>query len=190
MSSSTAIIDVNRDAPRDFVGGYGPPQGPPGGGGGYGQPPGGYGQPPGGYGQPPGGYGQPPGGYGQPAGGYGQPPGLPPQGGMVGQLQVHTSFFFAFWILFVISPRIEIGGQTHRTRWGMSTYDLPAGQHQLQIYYPYFVLSKAGLATTTVAIQPGQCTMVKYTAPWFIFLWGGTLSLLGVRPAGPLPLPA
>jgi len=35
---------------------------------GYGQPPGGYG----GYGQPPGGYGQPPGGYGQP-GRYGQP---------------------------------------------------------------------------------------------------------------------
>src|SRR4051812_49559360 len=57
--------------------GYGPPAGPPPGGG-YGPPPGGgYGPPPGGgYGPPPGGgYGPPPGGgYGPPpGGGYGAP---------------------------------------------------------------------------------------------------------------------
>jgi hypothetical protein len=109
---------------------------------------------------------------------------------MVGQLHLHTSFFFAFWILFFIKPRIEINGQLHIISWGNTTFDLPAGQYQLQVFYRYFVLPKAGAATMTVAIQPGQCTMVKYTAPWFIFLWGGTLSLLGMRPAGPLQLAA
>ncbi|EYF07130.1 hypothetical protein [Chondromyces apiculatus] len=79
-------------------GSYGAP--PPGGGGGYNQPPAGYGQPPGQPppggswgpppGQPPGGYGAPPGGgaFGPPGGGafgppggYGQPSGgMPPYG--------------------------------------------------------------------------------------------------------------
>jgi len=109
---------------------------------------------------------------------------------MYGQLQVHTSFFFAFWILFFITPRIAINGQVHQRRWGISTFDLPPGQYRVEISYPYFVLRKAGLATLDVQIDPGQCKMLRYFAPWFIFLWGGTLIGAGVRPATPQQLTA
>jgi hypothetical protein len=107
-----------------------------------------------------------------------------------GQLQVHTSFFFAFWILFLITPRIEINGQPYPRRWGISTFDLPAGHYRVEVSYRYFVLSKAGRASFDVRVDPGQCTMVSYRAPWFIFLWGGTMKLLGARPAAPQQLRA
>lgn len=130
------------------------------------------------------------GGFGHAPGGYGAPAWLPPQGGMNGQLQLHTSFFFAFWILFLITPQIEINGQAQRRPWGITTIDLPAGHYRIEVSYRYFVLRKAGLATLDVRIEPGQCTMVRYRAPWFIFLWGGTMKLAGVRPAGPQRLAA
>lgn len=103
---------------------------------------------------------------------------------MNGQLEVWSSFFFAFWILYFIKPRLSINGQVHTKRWGASTFDLPAGRYELEAFYPYFVLSKAGRATMTVDVHPGQCTVVDYSAPWFIFLWGGSLRSRAVRPAG------
>ena len=108
---------------------------------------------------------------------------------MYGQHELRTSFFFAFWILFLIKPHIALNGRVEQRPWGITTVDLPAGRYRLEVYYPYFVIRKAGLATIDIQIDPGQCTMVRYSAPWFIFLWGGTISLAGVRPAAPQQFP-
>lgn len=106
---------------------------------------------------------------------------------MNGRLELCSSFFFAFWILFFVRLRMAIGGQVQQARWGKTTLELPAGQYRLEVYYPYFVLRKAGLATMDVRIEPACCTLVHYRAPWFIFLWGGTLRLAGVHALGPPP---
>ena len=162
-------------------GGYGPP---PGGGGGYGGPPGGgggYGGPPGG-GQPPGGYGPPggqPPGYGQGPGGYGDP-----AQGLMGRLQVHSSFFFLAWILYFCTPKIELNGQPARRPWGTASFDLPPGNYQLRVSFPYLLMSNAGDSRLNIQIHPGQVTLTSYSAP-FILFFGGTLRMVGIRPIGP-----
>jgi hypothetical protein len=105
---------------------------------------------------------------------------------MNGQLQVHTSFFFFMWILFFCTPKIVINGQVQRRGWGVTRFDLPAGQYRITVSVPYFFFD-VGTSTINVQIHPGQCTMIRWSCPLIIFL-SGDISLVGVRPAGPLQL--
>ncbi len=191
-------------------GGYGPPAPP--GGGGYGPPPGGYPPPPGGFGapqHPPQGYpqqgypqqgqqqgypqqGQQPGypqqgypqGYGQQAmQPYGQPQAYDPA--TMGELRVHTSFFFMQWILFLVSTNVEINGRKMSRPWGWSTIPLPAGPYEVRVSFNY-MFGPTGGAVQRIAIHPGYTTTLRYSAPFFLFM-GGDLNVIPPQPSHMLP---
>ena len=102
----------------------------------------------------------------------------------MGRLQVHTSFFFLAWILYFCMPKIEINGQVARRPWGTSHFDLPPGNYQLRVSFPYFFFSNTGDSRLAVQVHPGQATMVSYSAP-FILFFGGTLRMVNIQPIGP-----
>jgi hypothetical protein len=107
-------------------------------------------------------------GYGMvPAPGYGM---QQPQGGQ-GELKIHTSFFILMWILYFFSTKIEINGQAVNKPWGVSSFPMPAGTHQLRVSFNY-LFGPAGTAVRNVTVHAGHTTTVRYSAPWLIFLAG------------------
>lgn len=98
-----------------------------------------------------------------------------------GQLEITTGFFFLAWILFLITPTIEINRQPQKRAWGTHLIDLPPGQYELTVSFRYLFIERCGAATAHVPIYPGQATVVKYEAPWFMFS-AGTMTIQGNRP--------
>ena len=89
----------------------------------------------------------------------------------MGELRIHTSFFFLMWVLFFVSTRIEINGHVINKPWGWSSFPLPAGQHQVRIAFNY-IFGPVGGAMRTVSVYAGHTTVLRYSAPWLIFLSG------------------
>jgi len=108
-------------------------------------------------------------------------------GGAYGQLEITTSFFILAWILFLVTPTVEINRQPQKRKWGTHLIDLPAGQYELMVSFPYLFKEKCGPAVVHVPIYPGQITMVKYDAPFFMFS-DGTMVILGNRPVMGQPM--
>jgi hypothetical protein len=98
----------------------------------------------------------------------------PTQGG--GWLEVKTEFFFMLWILFFVSTGIEVNGQRHRRPWGVTTLELPPGNHQVKIYFNY-LFGPAGVSIRNVTVHPGHITRLRYSAPWLVFLSGSVTEM-------------
>jgi len=108
-----------------------------------------------------------------------------PPGGFVpapaGQLEVHLSFLFLQWLLYFVSPRIAINGHEQIRAWGANSIHMPAGQYQLDVYFPWIFQSRCGFASQVITIHAGYVTTVRYTAPFFVFM-AGTLWAEQPRP--------
>ena len=120
-------------------------------------------------------YGAPP-----PQNAYGQNPGggAPAAGG---QLEVTTSFFPLAFILFLVTPTINIDGYPQKRAWGRHVFDLAPGEHHLHVSFPYMFNDKTGPAQARVPIYAGHITTVTYDAPFFMFS-DGTMRVVGNRP--------
>ena len=116
-------------------------------------------------------------GYGQPA--YGPDPAT------MGELRIHTSFLFLMWVLFFVSTRIEVNGQVINRPWGWSSFPLPAGTHQVRIAFNY-MFGPMGGAMRNINIYPGHTSVLRYSAPFFIFM-SGDLSEMPAQPTHMLP---
>lgn len=110
----------------------------------------------------------------------------PNQGQMAqyGQLAVRPSFFILQWMLFLVSPRIAINGQVHTGKWGLNVFNLPPGEYEVSIWFPWLLMSQCGKATRRFQVGPGWATNVTYSAPFFLFMSG---SMGSPPPSGLLP---
>jgi hypothetical protein len=114
---------------------------------------------------------------------YGQPQGYDPA--TMGELRVHTSFFFLQWILFLVSTNVEINGRRVSRPWGWSTIPLPAGPYEVRVSFNY-MFGPTGAAVQRIAIHPGYTTTLRYSAPFFLFM-GGDLNVIPPQPSHMLP---
>ena len=71
-------------------------------------------------------------------------------------------------MLFFVSTSVEIDGQPQKQPWGTSTYDLPAGVHNVRVYFNY-LFGPAGIGTTQIQIHAGHNSHLSYRPPVFIF---------------------
>jgi hypothetical protein len=99
----------------------------------------------------------------------------------MGAIEIKTSFIFLQWILFLVTPRIEINGMVQERKWGTHRFDLPAGGYNIRVWFPYFLMSQCGMAQTQVPVNPGAVTVLSYDAPFFLFM-GGTITPQGMKP--------
>ena len=99
----------------------------------------------------------------------------------VGRLEINTAFFPLAFILLAVTPVLTLNGHPWRQKWGLSVYDLPPGEHHLQVHFPYLFQDRCGPAALTVPIYAGYLTRVSYDAPFFMFS-NGTMRVLGTFP--------
>ncbi len=101
-----------------------------------------------------------------------------------GQLAIRPSFFILQWMLFLVSPRISVNGQVQTAKWGLDVYNMPPGDYEVTIWFPWLLMSRCGVATRRVQVAPGWATNLTYSAPFFIFM-GGSMGM--PPPSGLLP---
>ncbi|MEZ4264455.1 MAG: hypothetical protein R3B36_35630 [Polyangiaceae bacterium] len=125
------------------------------------------------------------GGYG--AGGQGAAP--PDAYAAPAYLDITLEFSPLQFILSAVTPVVVLNGQRHQVPWGRHVWPMPPGEHHLDISFPYMLQSRSGPAMLRVAVYAGHLTLVKYTAP--TFMWSnGTAVFLGHVPApaaNPMP---
>jgi hypothetical protein len=71
-------------------------------------------------------------------------------------------------VLKAFPPRVSIdGGEEQSIPWRKTTdLSVPAGTHQLQIYFPYMLPSKMGLADIELSLEDGDTVELSYKPPW------------------------
>lgn len=88
-------------------------------------------------------------------------------------VRVTPKFLFLFWILYFLKPHIVVDGADSVAKWNTPTFvPTSAGQHSVQVYFPYFIPRQAGKGSITVDVAAGQVVEIGYKAPWFVFLKG------------------
>ena len=94
-------------------------------------------------------------------------------GSRMSTIMLKTSFFPLAFILNFFKAQFSINGSTP-AKFGWTTAPIPVqpGTYTIEVFFPYLMMSKAGKASTTVTLAPGQTVNVAYRAPWLIFLPG------------------
>jgi hypothetical protein len=87
-------------------------------------------------------------------------------------IKLHSSFFFAYWMLFIFKPTVSIdGGAAQKPGWGDSSYSVAAGEHTVHIRIPY-IFYTIGKATQTVTVAAGETVTLTYRPQYILFLKG------------------
>lgn len=96
---------------------------------------------------------------------------------MHGRVEVELSFFPLMWILYLVSPWISINGNAQRKSWGKHPLELPAGQYQIEAWFPYLFKAQCCKASYLLNVVPGGTYKLRYRPAWLMFL-PGTLKLV------------
>ncbi|XOV68286.1 MAG: hypothetical protein ACFHU9_03730 [Fluviicola sp.] len=87
-------------------------------------------------------------------------------------LHVKTGFFPLAWILYFVTPTIEINGEKHKKKWGQDSFALDPGEHHVKISFPYMGRAECGANDVTVTLADGETKRIMYGAPFFMFSKG------------------
>jgi hypothetical protein len=81
----------------------------------------------------------------------------------------HSPLAF-FYELF--TPSIRLNGQLQRRPWGTHSLELPPGDHEISISYPWFLSPECGKNTVNINLKPGETKKVIYRAGLIRYLPG------------------
>lgn len=98
------------------------------------------------------------------------PPPPPPTSGT--GVEVTAKFFFFAFILFFITPNIEVDGTLYRRKWGTHFFELAPGHHRVEVSFPYLFRKRTGANSLEFDLTPGQVRRIRYRAPLIVFMKG------------------
>ena len=91
----------------------------------------------------------------------------------MGTIRLTTKFFPLAFLLLLFPARAKVdGGEEQKVGWGTTELPVPAGNHTIDVWFPYFFVFKVGSAATSVSVAEGETAQVTYKAPWLVFLPG------------------
>ncbi len=69
-------------------------------------------------------------------------------------------------------PTISINGQAHKRPWGTSSFEVPPGNYEVAVSYPWFLAAECGRNSVTFTLLPGATKRVSYRAGLIRYLPG------------------
>lgn len=96
-------------------------------------------------------------------------------------IQIETSFFPLSFILFLCTPTIVIDGQPIQRPWGVHSFPLPGGMHNVRIYFHYLWMDKCGDASINVVVQPNCVHRIVFEMPPWMLSAGSIRELPPIR---------
>ena len=72
------------------------------------------------------------------------------------------------FVLKAFPPRVSIDGDEEQSiPWGQSSdFSVTAGTHRLEIYFPYALPRRMGLAEIEMSLQDDETVELSYKPPW------------------------
>jgi len=86
----------------------------------------------------------------------------------VATIRVSPSLPVVQFVLKAFPPRVSIdGGEEQTIPWGKTTdFSVTAGTHGFQIYFPYALPRRMGLAEMELSLQEDEAVELRYKPPW------------------------
>jgi hypothetical protein len=72
----------------------------------------------------------------------------------------------------LFTPTITINGHRQYRPWGMHYFDVPPGNYEVSVSYPWLFMSECGKSTVRFSLQAGETRTVVYTASYIRYLPG------------------
>jgi hypothetical protein len=76
-------------------------------------------------------------------------------------------FIYAFF-----TPTITVNGQVYKRPWGTSSFDLPPGDYEVSVSYPWIFAPECGKNTVSFTLHHGETKRVSYRAGLIRYLPG------------------
>ena len=76
------------------------------------------------------------------------------------------AFFYA-----AFTPTVTINGKKERRRWGVHSFNLPAGDCEVSVSYPW-IINECGRNSVRFSLAPGETKRVRYCARLIRFIPG------------------
>ncbi len=76
------------------------------------------------------------------------------------------------FIYEAFTSNVVINGEKHRRPWGTHSFDLPSGNYEISVSYPWLFMSECGKNTVHVELKLGDIKKVIYRAGLIRYLPG------------------
>jgi hypothetical protein len=88
-------------------------------------------------------------------------------------VQVRTTWsLFVNWLLVLVKTRITIDMRHHTVPWGLSSFVVAPGTHDVRVAHNWIWSGGGGRAAATVRVEAGQTVRLRYRPGLFVFLPG------------------
>jgi hypothetical protein len=70
--------------------------------------------------------------------------------------------------LYFTKVRLEIDGDAQTVDWGQQSVQLPAGSHEVRVYFKYLTKERTGEAVIDVDVPADSTVSLSYKAPYLM----------------------
>jgi hypothetical protein len=88
------------------------------------------------------------------------------------RVEVEVSHSSLAFIYVFFTPTITINGERMRRPWGTHSFDLPPGNYEISVSYPWIFSRECGKNTVTFSLGPDETKRVAYCAGLIRYLPG------------------
>lgn len=88
------------------------------------------------------------------------------------QLEIVVSHSPLAFIYQWFTPTVTINESSYRRAWGTHLFQVPAGECQVSVSYPWLFLAECGKNTVHLSLNPGETRRVTYCAGLIRYLPG------------------
>ena len=89
-----------------------------------------------------------------------------------GVLEVTATHSPLSFIYGLFKPNIEIDGHLERRPWGTHSFQVPAGEHTVEVSYPWMFNDRCGRNAVQVTVRSGETVRIRYVAGLIRFVPG------------------
>ncbi len=84
-------------------------------------------------------------------------------------INVKTAFCPIAFLLYFVTPVIEINGKKYSKKWGENFFDLSPGEYNVKIYFKYMWMTECGANEAKVIVNEGDVKQIDFhMPPWML----------------------
>src|SRR5438093_13119007 len=96
----------------------------------------------------------------------------PEQESGLSRVEVTVSHSPLAFLYALFTPTITINGHRHRRPWGTHSFEVPPGDYEIAVSYPWLFAPECGKSTVRISLRPAEIRRIAYRAGLIRYLPG------------------